>query len=300
MKRVELEQGTPAWLAWRSSRWMASEAAIVMAAAPSWYTNRTWEELRIAKVGLAPEPSEYVQAMFQHGHDHEERARNWASQGTGYQFEPACIEGDRGKFAASLDGIAEGEWAWLEIKCVTPQARWHHTIQHDLELPEYIRWQLLGQWAALDQCELMRCYLAIWDEKNPEYSRIINIDIEELAHPFGQKTSLIDDLEATWRRFEGGLDPAWATWAERWKTGVALRETVQERIDEAARELLRIADGHEVQACGVRATTTTRKGTIDWQRMARIIWNPDHGNIDEIAENHRRKSTTTSFIKAIK
>ena len=297
MRKIELEQGTPEWLEWRSSRWMASEAAIVMAAVPSWFQTQTWDDLRAAKAGLAPKPSEFVQNQMNIGHYLEPIARAWAIEETGHQFEPACIESDTGKFAASLDGIAEG--AWLEVKCVSSRAKWHHNIMFDYEIPEYIRWQLLGQWVALDQNPDMECYLAIWDHHDHNQTSIRKINLKELAHPLGQEKSLIEDLKNTWQCFDGGLDTAWTLWAQQWQAGVQVRDGAQERVDEAARELLKIANGREVQACGVRATTTTRRGSIDWQGFARDQWSENRDILEE-AELYRRKSTTSHTIRGMK
>ena len=293
MKKVDLEQGSPEWHEWRASRWMASEAAIVMGRAPTWFQTRSWDDLMIAKMGLAPEPSEFVKARMQRGHELEPEARQWAIDATGYQFEPTCIEGSIGKFAASLDGLAQG--AWLEIKCVSPEAKWHHKIERDLDIPEYIRWQLLGQWAALGRAPL-QCYLAIWDEHHPEYSRLIGVDIEALAF---DDHDLILELETMWKAFDEMPDSPWPAWAQKWHYAVKKRDEAQFWVDECARELLKIADGKDMQGCGVKATTTTRRGSIDWQGFARDQWRENRDILEE-AELYRRKSTTSTMIKAVK
>ena len=107
MKRVELEQGSEEWLAWRRKRGMASESAAVMGINPY----QTIEQVRSIKRGTN---KQYTNAAMERGHREEIEARKAYEKDAGELFQPGCFE--MGEFGASVDGINMDGTQLLEIK----------------------------------------------------------------------------------------------------------------------------------------------------------------------------------------
>ena len=62
MQIVPIEQNTPEWLDWRKGKATASQAAIIMGAAPNYWKVRTWEDLALEHAGLSEAPDAHTQA----------------------------------------------------------------------------------------------------------------------------------------------------------------------------------------------------------------------------------------------
>jgi putative phage-type endonuclease len=109
---VELTQGTPAWLEWRSAGIGASDAPAVMDENP-W---KTRAELLQQKCGWAP-PTEVNYAMSR-GSALEPEARQAYISRTGKWLQPACLQSTSYDWLrASVDGITSTLDAVVEIKC---------------------------------------------------------------------------------------------------------------------------------------------------------------------------------------
>ena len=108
---VDLEQGTPAWEAWRATRRMASESAALLSCAP-WYP-RTPYELFQVKSGLG---KVRVTPAMTGGIVGEPIARALYEIERSELMVPYVVDGEGG-YAASLDGLSWDGARILEIKC---------------------------------------------------------------------------------------------------------------------------------------------------------------------------------------
>jgi len=83
MKRIELEQGTQEWLAWRRGKRMASETSSIMGINPF----SSAGQVRKDKQGLG---EAFVTDAMQRGHDEEPKAREAYEQATGLLYQPTA------------------------------------------------------------------------------------------------------------------------------------------------------------------------------------------------------------------
>lgn len=139
MKILDLEQGTPEWLAVRAKHFCASEAPAMMGASP--YMSRS-ELLRQKATGDVPDVPEGMQRLFDDGHRAEEAARGLIEADLGEELYPVVGTDDEGRLLASFDGLTmDGETGyehklWNEELAAQVRAK---------ELPPAYYWQLEQQ-----------------------------------------------------------------------------------------------------------------------------------------------------------
>lgn len=113
MVLVDLEHGSPEWLAWRAEGIGASDAATIMGENPYQTPAQLWAE----KVGLVPAPDLSKNPHVQRGLRHEAEARERFEQDYDEFVVPLNAEHAKYRFIrASFDGILTGGYP-LEIKC---------------------------------------------------------------------------------------------------------------------------------------------------------------------------------------
>ncbi len=109
---VPLEQGTDAWLEWRSGGIGASDAPAIMGENP-W---KSAAALMREKLGQVRKFA--GNAAMQRGNELEPAARRQYERLSGLDVEPACLQSTRHAWQrASVDGLAASGRAVVEIKC---------------------------------------------------------------------------------------------------------------------------------------------------------------------------------------
>ena len=271
MQVVDLEQGSADWLAWRRSRCMASEAPVIMGAAPDWWPVRTWEDLRDEKAGLRAERSEWLEKAAERGHNVEEAVREWAGHNLGEGvFVPRVVMDDSGRYGASLDGLA-GD-TWLEIK--TPahgrNSKLWKAVESISPLPDAVWWQLVHQAMVLDNTAVVCHLLVAGGGSEPlETGDIARWDL--LAADMGRH---FDRLRAEWERFLAGEPqhqegPEWKRLAEDWRDAKQLADDANARLKDIRTEMIALlGDRQEAQANGVKVQRVLSKGRADWKKAA--------------------------------
>ena len=130
---VDFEQGTPAWLAWRSQGIGASDAPTIMGENP-W---KSAAQLLEEKSGR-PKPSS--NAAMARGSALEPEARRRFESKFGLPMEPACMQSLKMEWLrASVDGIAADASRVVEIKC--GESVYRKTAQ-SRQVPDYYVGQL--------------------------------------------------------------------------------------------------------------------------------------------------------------
>lgn len=140
MKTVNLQQGTPEWKQWRSSRFTASDAPVMLGISPY----RTRESLlREKALGEAPEHSESTLALFAEGHRAEGLARAMVERIIDDELYPTVAEDDDGQLAASLDGMTLDGDTLFEHKLLNDDLR--RCRDEGAPIPEHYRAQMEQQ-----------------------------------------------------------------------------------------------------------------------------------------------------------
>lgn len=141
MKTINLQQGSPEWLAHRKNSRNASDAPAMMGAS----NYKTRQQLLTEKAtGITPEISAETQALFDRGHAIEAAARPIAERIIGDDLFPVTGISDDGYLSASFDGITmSGDVAW-ECKSFNKDKA---AMVADGKLPDTDYWQVVQQFA---------------------------------------------------------------------------------------------------------------------------------------------------------
>ena len=139
MKILEVQQGTPKWIAVRAKHFCASDAPAMMGV--SKYTTRE-ELLKRKATGIEPEVDSARQALYDRGHEAEALARPIVEVDLLEELYPAVITDDAGRLLASLDGVTMDGETGFEHKLWNEELA-AQVAAHDL--PPAIYWQLEHQ-----------------------------------------------------------------------------------------------------------------------------------------------------------
>ena len=279
-----LEQGSPEWHEWRAKRCMASQAPVIMGATPSYYSVRTWADLRAEQAGMGAEVSEETKRAWEHGKVNEAKARKYLNVNM-WDYEPVCGECETdSRFAASFDGV-DGDMGWCEIKCpvsgerstMLKLAESYGEGQENYKdcIPPHIWWQLVHQ-AAVYTDEGRRnlqegciCVYLVYltDDRNA----LLRVDISNLLADWPA-------LKAEWERFlngeaQGRDDSEWRDLANAWTLADKAAKESKDKLDIARNGLLDLAkpNGGD-EGAGVKVMRIESKGSIDWEKIARELW----------------------------
>lgn len=118
MKTLNLIQGSPEWLAHRTTAFNASDAPAMMGV--SAYKSRS-QLIKERATGILPEVDDATQRRFNDGHRFEALARPIAEQIIGDELSP--ITGVNGKYSASFDGITFDGQLIFEHKTLNAELR---------------------------------------------------------------------------------------------------------------------------------------------------------------------------------
>ena len=148
-KEILLEQGSPAWKAYRQGHIGASDAPIIMTLSPWTTPHQLWEY----KLGLK-DPSPMTPKM-QRGVDLEPIARQICIEHHDINFIPKVFESIEHPFlCASLDGFSKEKNMILEIKCPNDDT---HNLAILGHIKDYYMCQLQHQMmiSGVDECLYM-------------------------------------------------------------------------------------------------------------------------------------------------
>ena len=284
--KLNIKQNTPEWEEWRKElAGSASEAAIIMDCAPTWWDVSTKKMLREIKAGIRkrPPPTAATQAAWDYGHAMEGPAREAANKYLGMDFEPACFEitsyGLR--LGASLDGLDyEDDMKYgLEIKCPMTgdtSRTWRDASQLEELLPHYY-WQIIHQMAVAD---LDKVFFFVYLDDGRFYCSHVSKD-----------TEAEDELWAAWREFNASLpvertDDAWKMAASEYSYEKAQMAAHKQRMEEAKKKMVGMAAGQDTYGSGSILTHSKRRGSLSAASLLQLS-----GMSDEVAESARGAPT---------
>lgn len=187
MKIIQLQQGSPEWLAHRRTTRNASDAPVMMGVSPN-ISRR--ELVKLRATGLDREHSDYVQKhILDRGHGVEPALRVYAENLIGEDLYPIVGTSDDGYLGASYDGVTLGEDVFCEAK--QPNAEKAACIARD-EIPPADYWQVVQQFAVNAAGE--RCIYLVGDG-SAEGTSYLDIPRERV-------TADIPKLIAAWEQFD--------------------------------------------------------------------------------------------------
>ena len=155
MKTIDLQQGSPEWLAHRRTTRNASDAPAMMGASP--YVTRAQLLRRIA-TGIEAEIDDATQARFDKGHEVEPALRALAESLIDEDLYPITGVSDDGYLGASFDGVTLGEDLIFEAK--QANASKIECIERG-EVPHQDYFQLVHQFAVCESAT--RCLYMVGD-----------------------------------------------------------------------------------------------------------------------------------------
>jgi len=142
MRLLDLQQGTPAWHAWRKGGVGASDLATICGLALDPRRPVTLDDLLAEKLGTGQRQESFA---MRRGRSLESPALRLLEEREGLVLRPACVEHDeQGWIRASLDGLTFLQDTFAEIKCLK-------VVDHELALAGIVphqyrpqlQWQLL-------------------------------------------------------------------------------------------------------------------------------------------------------------
>jgi predicted phage-related endonuclease len=190
MKILDLQQGSPEWLAHRRGTHNASDASVMMGASP----NATRAALlRAVAGGIEREFSEYVQSrILDRGHEVEPALRARAEEFIGEDLYPVTATSDDGYLGASFDGVTlsgedifEGkQWSEAKAACMA-----------DGIIPPADYWQIVQQFAVCDTA--LNCHYFVGDGSD-ERTVMLVITREQVERD-------VPKLRAGWAQFDADV-----------------------------------------------------------------------------------------------
>lgn len=261
---VQLPQGSPEWLAYRRSRFNASESAAVLGASP-WQTSY---QLWLEKTGKA---TNKPNAAMLRGTELEPAARAGYEDQTGLVMQPVVLEA--GRYSASLDGMTlEGDLV-LEIKCPVRGTR--SDLWQDVTagaVPEHyvvqVQHQLMVSGAAMAHLWVFDGHKGLLHEIHRDEDCMARIQAgwEAFAVHLDQDTPpALTDADTVQR-----LDAEWAIAAKAFAEAKAAADQAAERQEVARQALLALAKHPKECGAGVTVSRYWRLGNVDYKKVPQL------------------------------
>ena len=271
-----LLQGTAEWLQARKTRIGASDAPIIMGVSPYKTPFRLWQE----KMDI--EESRTLPHMLR-GQQMEAEARECFERKTGIKmFTKVVFHADNDWMMASLDGIDEEGTRIVEIKCsgkkdhnTTKRGKipdhYYPQIQHQLActgLPRAFYFSYDGLDGEILEIERDDAYIGEMIKKE----RVFYECMLQMIPPDLSDKDYVPNTTETLRRL-----------ADQWKNLQVVRKQVDFDEKLLKSEMIKVADGKNIEGFGVRIKHVKRMGTIDFLKI------PELADVD--LEHYRRSGS---------
>jgi putative phage-type endonuclease len=250
-QELQLEQGSPEWLAFRRNHRMASETPAIMGLSDY----QSPADVRAAKLGK----SAFVNQAMRQGTEQEPIARA-AYEAKFEPMRPAVyVDGDYG---CSLDGINIDEDTILEVK--TPykdarnSARWKAAERGELTPADYAQVQ-----HQIMVASVAGAHFWVWDAEGQEG---ILVSVEPNPDYWATIRAAWD---AFWPTLAERNDEPWAEAARRYRVAKEAADLAAAELDDAKAAILKLTVGDFSQGGGVEVKKVSRIGAVDWTAVQR-------------------------------
>lgn len=267
MRKVELEQGSPEWLAWRKSVVTATDAPILMGASPYATPYKGWQR----KVGLAEEQP-FNSAMGR-GQRDEPVARQMFIDEYGIDMHPAVIESTLNPFCgASLDGISECGRYLLEIK--SNGDHYHNNLSKGI--PDFHQMQIQHQLLCTDSAAEMCFYFSynngsrICKEIYPDKAWLE--EYLEKAKKYWENIVFFEPPAMTLKDYRDMNGIAeWKAAADNYQSLCSEIKKLDEMKEYYKRELTRLSGEESCMGSGVKVIKKVTKGRVDYESIPELL-----------------------------
>lgn len=279
MKLLDLEQGSPEWLAWRKTVITGTDCPAILGSSPWASAYKVWQR----KLGLVEEQAS--NEAMERGKRLEPEARAQFNERHNILMEPCVVESTEFEFlGASLDGMCLTGNSLLEIKCGGAKL---HAMARNQEIPQYyldqIQHQLLVTGAE-------RCFYYSYDGKD-------GICIEVLPDPEFKKSFLPKAREfwkcvalnespplkdSDYRDMSSDLN--WKGYASEYRKLCEQIKNLEDIKQSYRKELLKLSEDQNCLGEGVRVMKTIMPGRVDYDSI------PEIKGVD--LDKYRKGSTT--------
>lgn len=273
---VHLEQNSPAWEAWRQTRFGASDAAAMLGISPY----KTRAQLLREKQGVIAKTSDYQRELYAAGHAAEKAILPHLEDLAGQPITPCVYEGED-SIAASLDGISFEGTLIIEHKLLrdSDASRKRFDMATRGELAEHDMAQVQQQ---LMVSGAEKCWFVVSDG-TPENMTIAEVfpNADWFARIRAGWAQFARDLGATADEVPQILAKEYLDLDAQIKALQSQQQAVKDQLIALAEE----ADSDSLAVGGITLKRIESKGTVDYKAI------PALKDID--LEPYRKPATTT-------
>ena len=272
MQLIDIQQGSPEWLAFRLGHFTASEAPAMMGDSP--YTKRI-ELLYQKATGYRPVVTPYQQKKFDQGHAAEAKARPLVERREGQELFPVTgVRTVHGlPLLASFDGLN------LDKTLVFEHKHWNNKLVAQIEgegLEPVYYWQLEHQLLVAEQAEraLLVCsdgtadnFRAVYYESQEDRRAALisgwqqfQADLEQYQRELasGKTQSPYQDAvnrnDATFRHAE-----------QEYLLAMSQKKTAESELEKARETLINLTGGQKTKGEKLQLYPTHKEGSIKWK-----------------------------------
>lgn len=261
---IDIEIGTPEWLAWRKSKLGASDASAILGDNP-W---KTPYQLYLEKNN--EEDSGKDNPAMKRGRELEPTVRNAINEDLSASYSPICLESVKYPFlAATLDGWdLTRKIPVLEIKCPSKQT---HICAKEGDVPSHYFTQIQHQLLVSDQ------EIALYVSYNEDFATVLVERDEDFIKCLVEKESkFYENLKnkkepaLTDRDYFVNEDEDAILLQQKYLRLKESLNVLEEETEEARRRLIEKANGKNMIIGNLRMTKTNRKGIVDYGKIEAI------------------------------
>ncbi len=278
MKIIELEQGSPEWLAWRKTVITATDCPAIMGSSPWATAYKCWQR----KLSLVEEQKS--NEAMERGKRLEPKARAQFIERYGINMTSLVVESSEFNFlGASLDGLSDCHRFVLEIKCGGSNL---HRQAGEGYIPPYyvdqIQHQLLvtgaekafyysfdGEDGIMLEVFPDKDFQARFMPKAREFWKCVALN----EAPVLQDSDYKDMSD----------EPLWKSYAEQYKKIAEQIKGLEEVKESYRKELLKLCGDQNCLGEGLRVMKTTMRGRVDYEAI------PELQGVD--VEKYRKNGT---------
>ena len=253
---IRLEQNTPAWEAWRQTRFGASDAAAMLGISPY----KTRAQLLREKQGVINKISDFQRELYAAGHAAEKAIMPHLEDMAGQPITPCVYEGED-RIAASLDGVNFEGTLIIEHKLLRDSDASRRRFEKATrgELAEYDMAQVQQQ---LMVSGAEKCWFVVSDGTPANMA---------LAEVFPNQ-EWFTRIRAGWAQFardlETAADEVPQILAKEYRALYAEREAIDAKIAAVKEQLIALAeDSGGLAVGGITLKRIESKGAVDYKAI---------------------------------